>query len=86
MIDFLDEHYANEIFNKASEDFKKEIQFNSSYRWGQALWNTSNDFVNTKGSQRLKNAFENLRGSNVDCFYNDNIVPLFYEALKSLGK
>ena len=29
------------------------------------------DFVKTKGSQKLKNAFEELRGSDADCFYND---------------
>lgn len=77
---------ADEIFKKASEDFVKERQTNPFYRWGQACWNTAEDFVKTKGSQKLKNAFEELRGSDADCFYNDDATQRFYEALKVLGE
>lgn len=75
---------ADEIFKKASEEFVKERQTNPFYRWGQACWNTAEDFVKTKGSQKLKNAFEELRGSDADCFYNDDLTQRFYEALKVL--
>lgn len=86
MLDFLNEHYADEIFNKANENFSKQRQTNLFYRWGQALWNTAEDFVIEKGSQKLKNALDDLRGSDVDCFYNDNATQRFYEVLKVLGK
>lgn len=86
MLDFLNEHYADEIFNEANKNFSKQIQTNSFYRWGQALWNTAEDFVGEKGSQKLKNALDDLRGSDVDCFYNDDATQRFYEALKILGK
>lgn len=86
MLDFLNEQYADEIFNKANKNFTKQRQITPSYRWGQALWNTAEDFVREKGSQKLKNALDDLRGSDVDCFYNDKATQRFYEALKVLGK
>ena len=54
------------------EPYKKAIEYKTKYkdwRWGQCIFNAYYDFFPNKVNE--------IRGSNDDCFYDDNKVMAF---------
>lgn len=66
-----------EIMNKV----ELEMKANPSWRKGQTYWNVTESYVYEKGNPEQINRFEEIRASEKDCFYVDEKVEVFLEAL-----
>ena len=69
---------TTDIFYKANRQFSAS---RGTYRWGQALWNTAEDYVTANCSTEVIEKFQNLRSTDADCYYSDYRTQRFCIAL-----
>ena len=75
---------GNEI-NAICENASKAFVYQKGrLRFGQALFNAADEYVKAPGTQMNVENFEALRGSPVDCFYQDANVSAFLQALEEI--
>lgn len=70
-----------EVIRKRADEIRIE---HPELRAGQSLWNTAMDYVYQTGDSDKINRFEALRASDKDCFYADEKIELFLEALENV--
>ena len=84
MFEHLNEKLVNEIFEKANQDYINLHNKNITIRWGQTLWNTAEDYIRENCSPAVVDKLRDLKGSDYDCFYDDQKTVLFIKKLKEL--
>ncbi len=69
---------TTDIFYKANKEF---CSARGTFRWGQVLWNTAEDYVNTNCTTDIIEKFQNLKSTEIDCYYSDERTKKFCIAL-----
>lgn len=79
------ENILQGIRDASDKHFREErSRGNKSYRYGQACFNTTCDFL-AENYPSAYNEFEDkIRASNNDCFYDDDKVEDFYGEVQKI--
>lgn len=79
------ENIIQSIRDAADKHFREEkARGNKSYRYGQATFNVTCDFLAENYPNAYNDFEEEVRSSNYDCFYDDSKVELFYTKIKEI--
>ncbi len=70
-----------DIFYKANKYY---CASKGTCRWGQALWNTAEDYVNANCSTDAIEKLQNLKSTEADCYYSDTRTQRFCVELDSI--